>query len=414
MGELFSKDYANQLDENNPLKYIRDRFHLPKKDGKPVLYFSGNSLGLQPKGVSNSLLEEANNWAKKGADGYFSDWINFHERFLGHFEPIIGGQSHEFMVMNALTVNLHLLMVSFYRPTKMKYKIIIEGGAFPSDQYAVKSQIEFHGLDPNDTLIELKPKEGEYCLSTDDILKTIELNGESTALIMLGGVNYYTGQKYDMEIIAEAGKKVGAFVGYDLAHAAGNVSLNMHDWNVDFAAWCNYKYLNCGPGAPSGIFVHEKHHKWEGARFAGWWSNKIDTRFKMDPNLDPIQNAAGWGISNSPIFSMAPLKNGLEIYREVGMSRFVEVSHQLTGYLESIIRSELPQMSIITPNNPSERGCQISMMVENGKSVYEALVNKNIVCDWREPNVLRIAPTPLYNTYSEAFKFVQILKNILN
>jgi len=306
------------------------------------------------------------------------------------------------------------LMVSFYRPTKMKYKIIIEGGAFPSDQYAVKSQIEFHGLDPNDTLIELKPKEGEYCLSTDDILKTIELNGESTALIMLGGVNYYTGQKYDMEIIAEAGKKVGAFVGYDLAHAAGNVSLNMHDWNVDFAAWCNYKYLNCGPGAPSGIFVHEKHHKWEGARFAGWWSNKIDTRFKMDPNLDPIQNAAGWGISNSPIFSMAPLKNGLEIYREVGMSRFVEVSHQLTGYLESIIRSELPQMSIITPNNPSERGCQISMMVENGKSVYEALVNKNIVCDWREPNVLRIAPTPLYNTYSEAFKFVQILKNILN
>ncbi len=414
MGEIFSETYANNKDNLNPLKSIRKKFHYPERDGTPLLYFSGNSLGLQPIGVSDSINEQAKIWALKGADGYMSDWVDFHQQFLTDFEQIIGGQWQEFMLMNALTVNLHLLMVSFYKPKDTRYKIIIEGGAFPSDQYAVKSQIEFHGYDPNEALVELQPKKGEYCLNTEDILSTIESHGESISLILLGGVNYYTGQKYDMEAITKIGKKGGAYIGFDLAHAAGNVSLKLHDWDVDFAAWCNYKYLNSGPGAPSGVFVHEKHHRWKGARFTGWWGNRLDTRFKMESNIDPIQSTAGWGISNSSIFSMAPLKNALDIYKEVGMDRFVEESHKLTGYLESLIMSELPQISIVTPNDPNQRGCQLSLLTKNGKSVYETLVNKNVVCDWREPDVLRIAPTPLYNTYKEILQFTQILKTILN
>ena len=414
MTKKTSKSYAQSQDSDNPLKSIREKFHYPDRNGSRLLYFSGNSLGLQPVSASDSINEQIRNWAKKGANGYMDDWVNFHQNFLMDFESIIGGQSQEFMLMNALTVNLHLLMVSFYKPTAKRNKIIIEGGAFSSDQYAVNSQIEFQGYNPKESLVELHPREDEYCLNTEDMLNTIESHGESVALILLGGVNYYTGQKYDMEAITNIGKKKGAYVGYDLAHAAGNVSLKMHDWDVDFAAWCNYKYLNAGPGAPSGIFVHEKHHKWEGSRFAGWWSNKLDTRFKMDSNLDPIQNAAGWGISNSSILSMAPLKDGLEIHREVGMNRFLEASHNLTGFLEFLILSELPQISIITPSNPNERGCQLSLVIKNGKSVYEALVKKNVVCDWREPDVLRIAPTPLYNTYTEVFDFIQILKNIIN
>ena len=414
MGEIFSESYANSKDNLNPLKSIRKKFHYPERDGTPLLYFSGNSLGLQPIGVSDSINEQSKIWALKGADGYMSDWVDFHQQFLTNFEPIIGGQWQEFMLMNALTVNLHLLMVSFYKPKDTRYKIIIEGGAFPSDQYAVKSQIEFHGYDPNEALVELQPKKGEYCLNTEDILSTIESHGESISLILLGGVNYYTGQKYDMEAITEIGKRGGAYIGFDLAHAAGNVSLNLHDWDVDFAAWCNYKYLNSGPGAPSGVFVHEKHHRWDGARFTGWWGNRLDTRFKMESNIDPIQSTAGWGISNSPIFSMAPLKNALDIYKEVGMDRFVQESQKLTGYLESLIISELPQISIVTPKDPNQRGCQLSLLTQNGKSVYEMLVNKNVICDWREPDVLRIAPTPLYNTYKEILQFTQILKNILN
>ncbi len=410
----FTKYEAKAKDELNPLGSIREQFNIPEREGKPVLYFSGNSLGLQPKGVNNSLQEQIQIWAEKGADGYFSDWVEFHQRFLKYFEPIIGGHSHEFMIMNALTVNLHLLMVSFYRPTKERFKIIIEGGAFPSDQYAVQSQIEFHGFNPKDALIKLTPRSGEPCLRTEDIIHTIESHGDSIALILLGGVNYYTGQKYDMAAITDSGKQMGAYVGFDLAHAAGNVHLNMHDWQVDFAAWCNYKYLNCGPGSPSGIFVHEKHHQWEGPRFTGWWSNRLDTRFKMDSTLDSIQNAAGWGISNSPIFSMAPMKNALQMYYDVGMHNFIEASHNLTGYLESLINHELPIIEIITPTDTEQRGCQLSLTSPNGKYVYDALTDQNVVCDWREPNVFRIAPTPLYNTYSDVFELVQILKEYSN
>lgn len=409
----FTKDHAVKKDQTNPLGAIRDRFNIPEKDGKPVLYFSGNSLGLQPKGVRESLQEQSDIWASKGANGYFSDWVEYHQRFLTYFEPIIGGQSHEFMLMNALTVNLHLLMVSFYKPTNERYKIIIEAGAFPSDQYAVQSQIEFHGYNINDALVELMPRKGESCLRTEDIIQSIESHGDSIALILLGGVNYYTGQKYDMASITQSGKKVGAYVGFDLAHAAGNVHLKMHDWDVDFAAWCNYKYLNCGPGSPSGIFVHEKHHQWEGPRFTGWWSNRLDTRFNMDSTLDPIQNAAGWGISNSPVFSMAPMKNALQIYHDVGMNAFIECSRKLTGYLESLITELLPMVQILTPIDPEQRGCQLSLSTPNGKEVYDALAEQNVVCDWREPGVFRIAPTPLYNSYSDVFELVRIMKSIL-
>ena len=410
---VFSKADAIAKDESNTLRSYRNKFNYPTRNGKPVLYFSGNSLGLQPKGVNDALQEQAFIWAEKGADGYFSDWVDFHQRFLTYFEPIIGGQSHEFMLMNALTVNLHLLMVSFYQPTQERYKIIIEGGAFPSDQYAVQSQIAFHGLDSNEALVTLKPNTDEDCLNTSDIIESIESHGESIALILLGGVNYYTGQKYDMAAIAEHGRKVGAYVGFDLAHAAGNVKLRMHDWNVDFAAWCNYKYLNCGPGSPSGIFVHEKHHKWEGPRFTGWWSNRLDTRFQMNSKIDPIQNAAGWGISNSSIFSMAPMKNALQIYQNVGMDQFIDMSHMLTGYLASLINKELPQITIMTPDDSNQRGCQLSLVAPKGKVIWETLIEKNVVCDWREPSVFRIAPTPLYNTFTEIYELVQILKKIL-
>ena len=410
---VFSKADAIAKDESNTLRSYRNKFNYPTRNGKPVLYFSGNSLGLQPKGVNDALQEQAFIWAEKGADGYFSDWVDFHQRFLTYFEPIIGGQSHEFMLMNALTVNLHLLMVSFYQPTQERYKIIIEGGAFPSDQYAVQSQIAFHGLDSNEALVTLKPNTDEDCLNTSDIIESIESHGESIALILLGGVNYYTGQKYDMAAIAEHGRKVGAYVGFDLAHAAGNVKLRMHDWNVDFAAWCNYKYLNCGPGSPSGIFVHEKHHKWEGPRFTGWWSNRLDTRFQMNSKIDPIQNAAGWGISNSSIFSMAPMKNALQIYQNVGMDQFIDMSHMLTGYLASLINKELPQITIMTPDDSNQRGCQLSLVAPKGKVIWETLIEKHVVCDWREPSVFRIAPTPLYNTFTEIYELVQILKKIL-
>ena len=409
----FTKDEAEAKDELNPLGSIRKQFNIPEREGKPLLYFSGNSLGLQPKGVNNSIQEQIQIWAEKGADGYFSDWVEFHQRFLKYFEPIIGGQSYEFMLMNALTINLHLLLVSFYQPTAERHKIIIEGGAFPSDQYAVQSQIDFHGYNSDDAIIELMPRPGESNLRTEDIIQTIEHHGDAIALIMLGGLNYYTGQKYDMATITQSGKQVGAFVGFDLAHAAGNVELKMHDWDVDFAAWCNYKYLNCGPGAPSGIFVHEKHHQWEGPRFTGWWSNRLDTRFKMDSTLDPIQNAAGWGISNSPIFSMAPMKDALQVYHDVGMESFIKASHNLTGYLESLITQEFSMINIITPTDPEQRGCQLSLTTPNGKDAYDALTDHNVVCDWREPNVFRIAPTPLYNTYSDVYELVQILKSIL-
>lgn len=303
------------------------------------------------------------------------------------------------------------MLISFYQPTKIRHKIIIEEDAFPSDQYAIISQLHFHGYDPNTSLVKLKPQPNKKCLDTDDIINTIRSHGDSVATVMLGGVNYYTGQKYDMKEISKVSNEIGAYVGFDLAHAAGNVKLDLHNWNVDFAAWCNYKYLNSGPGSPSGIFIHNKHSEWSGPRLAGWWGNSMDSRFTMDSNFDPIKGAEGWSISNSPIFSMAPIKASLDIYSKVGINNFIKASRQLTGYLENLINTVLPKIDIITPKLEEERGCQLSMIIKEGKEVQKYLELNNVVCDWREPDVIRIAPNPLYNTYYEVFQLVSLLKN---
>jgi kynureninase len=309
--------------------------------------------------------------------------------------------------MNALTVNIHLLLISFYQPTKTRNKIMIEKGAFPSDQYAVESQIKLHGFNPKECLVELTPRNGEKILRTDDILKTIDENADELCTILLGGVNYYTGQAFDMKAITEAGKSVGAFVGFDLAHAAGNLLLNLHEWNVDFAAWCSYKYLCAGPGAPSGIFIHERHHDWDGSRLAGWWGQNKQTRFEMGPEFDPIQTAEGWQISNSPVMGMTTLLASMEIFEEAGMKVIREKGIEITGYLEYLIQNSLPNVTIITPN---ERGCQLSLVVPGGRKVFDTISEKSIICDWREPDVIRIAPHPLFNTFLDIFCFVEILK----
>ena len=411
MSNLFSAEFALKLDEKNPMKRIREKFNYPENSKSAVLYFSGNSLGLQPKAVQSILVEQSEIWGKHGAKAYFSDWINFHKNLIKDFLPIVGAEDGEIMLMNALTVNLHLLLISFYQPTKIRHKIIIEEDAFPSDQYAIISQLNFHGYDPNTSLIKLKPRPNKKCLDTDDIINTIKSHGDSVATVMLGGVNYYTGQKYDMKEISKVSNEIGAYVGFDLAHAAGNVKLDLHNWNVDFAAWCNYKYLNSGPGSPSGIFIHNRHSEWNGPRLAGWWGNSMGNRFTMDSKFDPIKGAEGWSISNSPIFSMAPIKASLDIYSKVGINNFITASRQLTGYLENLINTVLPRIDIITPKLEEERGCQLSMIIEDGKKVQQYLEFNNVVCDWREPDVIRIAPNPLYNTYNEVFQLVSLLKN---
>ncbi len=347
----------------------------------------------------------------------------YHEFVAGQMANIVGAKNSEVVAMNSLTVNLHLLMVSFYRPTRERYKIIIEADAFPSDQYAVKSQIAFHASskfqDPSfksDWLIELKSHDGETILHTEDILKTIEENGNEIALIMLGGVNYYTGQKFDFEAITKAGHDAGAMVGFDLAHAAGNIELKLHDWNADFAAWCSYKYLNSGPGGIAGVFIHERHH--ENAdlpRFAGWWGHDKETRFLMDDEFVPIQTAEGWQLSNPPIFQLAALKASLDIFEEAGMQNLFEKSKKLTGYLEFLLNEiETDRIEIITPSNPKMRGCQLSIRVKNSdKTLFKTISEKGVIADWREPDVIRVAPVPLYNSFTDVYQFVQILKNCL-
>jgi kynureninase len=329
---------------------------------------------------------------------------------------IIGAEPVETVVMNSLTVNLHLLMVSFYRPAGERRKIVIERGAFPSDQYAVESQLRCHGLDSRDFLLELTPREGEATLRTEDILETIAREGEQIALILLGGVNYYTGQAFDMRSITEAGRKAGAIVGFDLAHAAGNIELQMHDWGVDFAAWCSYKYLNAGPGAVAGAFVHERHAKsFDLPRFAGWWGHDKETRFLMGPEFVPLAGAEGWQISNPPILQMAALRASLEIFAEAGMAALAEKSRKLTGYLEYLLDEiQDERISVITPRDPAQRGCQLSIRVENAdKALYRQIFERGILADWREPDVIRIAPVPLYNSFSDVFKFAGILQDCL-
>ena len=415
-----SESFARTMDGQDSLKDFREKFHIPKQsNGEEAIYLTGNSLGLQPKTARAYIEQELEDWKNLGVEGHLrakNPWLPYHEFLTEQMANVVGAQPIETVVMNSLTVNLHLLMVSFYRPTRERYKIVIEAGAFPSDQYAVQSQIKFHGFNVVDSLIELKPRENEAILRTEDIEKTIAENGDSVALVLLGGVNYYTGQAFDMRRVTEIGHKFGSVVGFDLAHAAGNLLLELHDWNVDFAAWCSYKYLNSGPGGIGGVFVHERHAEaFELPRFAGWWGHDKETRFLMGDRFIPIKGAEGWQLSNPPIFQMASLRASLEIFDEAGMKNLVEKSKQLTGYLEFLLNQiKDERISVITPSNPEERGCQLSIRVKNAdKNLFKAITEKGVIADWREPDVIRVAPVPLYSSFMDVWKFVKILKDCL-
>ena len=410
--------FAKEMDSTDPLKKFREQFHFPKKsNGDPVLYFCGNSLGLQPKTVRAYVEQELSDWEKLGVEGHFhakNPWMSYHEFLTEKMTKIVGAKPIEVVVMNTLTVNLHLMMVSFYRPTKTKYKIVIEGGAFPSDQYAVKSQLNFHHV-PGDGLIELRPREGEDTLRTEDIEALIEKEADSIALIMLGGVNYYTGQLYDMKRITAAGHKKNIVVGFDLAHAAGNVKLELHEWDVDFAVWCGYKYLNSGPGGIAGCFVNERYASAALPRFAGWWGHDKQTRFLMGPDFLPVKGAEGWQLSNAPVLAMASLRASLAIFDEAGMDAITTKSRLLTGYLEYLLQViNNKNISIITPRDPEQRGAQLSIRIKNSdKSLFNKLIESGVICDWREPDVIRLGPAPLYNSFQDIFQFVQVLKKHL-
>ena len=442
-----SAAYAATMDTSDPFKSSRDKFLVPKQaDGSDVIYFTGNSLGLQPKTARGYIEQELDDWGRLAVEGHIrakNPWLPYHEFLTEPMARIVGAKPIETVVMNALTVNLHLLLVSFYRPTAERHKIVIEKGAFPSDQYAVESQLRFHGCSSppfeggvdafrgrggsfvqpaataggSDSLIELAPREGESTLRTDDILETIEREGDSIALILLGGVNYYTGQAFDMAAIAEAGHRKGCVVGFDLAHAAGNIELHLHDWDVDFAAWCSYKYLNGGPGAVGGAFIHEKHaQSFDLPRFAGWWGHDKETRFLMGSEFHPMAGAEGWQLSNPPIFQMAALRASLEIFDEAGMSNLRSKSGKLTGYLEYLLSQiDDERISVITPGDPKQRGSQLSIRVRDAdKGLFTAITERGVFADWREPGVIRVAPVPLYNSFADVFRFAEILEKCLD
>ena len=413
-----SLEFATSLDKKDPLGPYREEFHFPKQNGKDVIYFTGNSLGLQPKNTKSFIDEVLTDWAELGVEGHFEGkkpWWDYHERFGAQLSKIVGSLPEEITVMNTLTVNLHLLMVSFYKPTKTRYKIICEEKAFPSDQYMLASQLRFHGLKPEDALVEIKKRPGEHNFRTEDILKTIEEVGDECALLMIGGVNYYTGQVFDMKTISAAAKKQGANVGWDLAHAVGNVELQLHNWDVDFAAWCSYKYMNSGPGSASGCFIHKKHHgKTDIPRFEGWWGHNKKERFLMAPEFQPEPDANAWQISNAPILSMAPYLASLQMFDEVGMDVIIEKRNKIVSYLEFILNEIATKLNakfeVITPSNQEERGTQLSVFLHGyGKEVFHYLMKNGVFADWREPNVIRLAPVPLYCSYTDMYKFGQIL-----
>jgi len=410
-----------QMDADDPLRHFRDKFYIPSRPGgERAVYFTGNSLGLQPKTTRDYIAQELDDWKELGVEGHLNaknPWLPYHELLTNQMAAIVGAEPIETVVMNSLTVNLHLLLVSFYRPTASRYKIVIEKGAFPSDRYAIESHLKFHGLTASAAaLIEIEPREGEATLRTEDIVQTLDREGQTVALVLLGGVNYYTGQAFDMREITTAGHRVGATVGFDLAHAAGNIELQLHEWEVDFAAWCSYKYLNAGPGAVGGAFVHERHARsFDLPRFAGWWGHDKETRFLMGPDYRPIPGAEGWQISNPPIFQLAALRASLEIFDSAGMRALRVKSENLTGYLEMLLNSiRNDRISVVTPRDPKQRGCQLSIRVADAdKDLFNALTERGVIADWREPDVIRVAPAPLYNSFSDVFRFVEILKECL-
>ncbi len=409
-------DFAQNLDAEDPLSKYRDEFHFPKVDGKKVIYFTGNSLGLQPKRTQTYIDDVMTDWAALAVEGHFNSdkpWWDYHERLAAPLAKVVGAKTVEVSVMNTLTVNLHLLMVSFYRPTAKRFKILCEEKAFPSDQYMLQSQVRYHGLSVEEAIVEVKKRDGENHWRTEDITAKIEEIGDELALVLIGGVNYYNGQVLDMAVITQAGKSVGANVGWDLAHAVGNVALKLHDWNADFAAWCSYKYMNSGPGNASGVFIHERHlNKKDIPRFEGWWGTKKETRFLMKPEFEPMENADAWQLSNLPILSVAPYLASLEMFEEVGMNALITKRKKIVDYLEFILHDVDKEtdgtFEIITPK---DRGCQLSVFLHGqGKPLFDFLMRNGVITDWREPNVIRLAPAPFYCSFEDMFRFGQILK----
>lgn len=414
-------EFAKELDQNDPLKSFREKFYIPILNKKESIYFTGNSLGLQSKNVQESILDELEDWANFGVEGHENarnPWLHYHEIFPEMLTEIVGAKIEEIVVMNQLTVNLHLMMETFYRPTTSRYKIICEAKAFPSDQYAFASQVKMHGYDPANAIIEVQPREGKETIEHRDILEAIKTHGNEIALVLFSGVNYYTGQVFNMKEITTAAHNVGAYCGFDLAHAAGNIPLELHNWDVDFACWCTYKYLNSGPGSVGGVYINEKHSTNKSIpRLEGWWGTNKKTRFKMEKGFDPIPTAEGWQLSNAPVLNMAAHKAALEIFMEAGIHNIFEKGKKLSAYLIYILQdiNKEKDFEIITPLKDNEHGCQMSVSINNnGRKVFEELKKNGIIADWREPNVIRVAPVPLYNKYEDIYNFGETLKTALS
>ena len=414
--------FARKLDKEDPLKAYRNLFFIPKEKGKEFIYLCGNSLGLQPKTVEKELKSELEDWKNLGVEGHLHGkrpWLYYHHFFSKSVSKLVGAREDEVVVMNQLSVNLNLMLISFYRPQGKRNKILIEANEFPSDYYAIEQQIKLHGLDPANCIIEVMPRTGEVNLHTEDILQKIEQYKNELALVMFSAVNYYTGQLFEAKKISAACNEHGIPFGLDLAHAIGNVELKLHEWGVDFATWCSYKYLNSGPGGVSGVFVARKHaNSFSLPRLAGWWGNDEKTRFQMPKNFVPQSGAAGWQISNAPVLSMAAHKASLEIFDRIGMNALRKKSELLTGYLEFLLSSNLKsetrnlKFRIITPTDKRHRGCQLSIQtISNGKKLFEKITKAGVIADWREPDVIRVAPVPLYNKFEEVWRFAELLKN---
>ncbi len=412
--------FAKKLDLEDPIASYRDQFYFPKVNGAPAIYFAGNSLGLQPKHTADYVNEVMKDWADLAVEGHFhsnKSWVDYHERFTEPLSKIVGARPSEITVMNTLTVNLHLLMVSFYRPQGKRYKIICEEKAFPSDQYLVQSQVRFHGYTPEDAIVTIEKREGEHTFRTEDVIAKIKEVGDACALVFIGGVNYYTGQVFDMESITKAGHEIGALVGWDLAHAAGNVALHLHDWDVDFAAWCSYKYMNSGPGNASGCYIHERFHKDPDIpRFEGWWGTPKETRFLMKSEFEPIPTAEAWQLSNPPVLALAPYLASIQQFEAVGMEALIAKRNQIVAYLvfilEAVGKATQSNFEIITPSDPKARGTQLSVFLHgSGRALFDYLMDHGVILDWREPNVIRLAPVPLYCSYEDVFRFGSILKS---
>ncbi|ANO50544.1 kynureninase [Woeseia oceani] len=418
-----SLEFAKAQDQKDPLRTYRDRFHFPSLGTAELAYFTGHSLGLQPKSVRAAVSLELDEWAKYGVEGHFhstNPWYSYHERLTPAMAEIVGAKDSEVVCMNSLTTNIHLLFVSFYRPTASRYKIISEAKMFPSDRYMLETQVRFHGFDPDDAIIEVPPRAGESLIREEDILAAIESNADELAMVFFGGVNYLTGQLFDMQSLTKAAHAVGAIAGFDLAHAAGNVLLSLHEWDVDFAAWCSYKYLNSSPGNVGAIFVHERHGRnFDLPRFGGWWGHDKTTRFQMKNDFQPMEGADGWQLSNAPILGMSAAKASLDVFAEVGMAALRKKSEMLTGYLEytvGLLADEFPdaEISVITPRDPDQRGCQLSIDIAGReRQLFDDMIAAGVIADFREPCIIRVAPVPLYNSFEDVFTFGKIMRKLL-